>query len=272
MIRRHQKHSVNSYAHRKIMLEISICLVLVVFVSLCLILWMAGDTAEGLAAHLLTRDEQVIAAYLKEEGVWRGLLSVVLVEMVQVISIVVPGIAVQIAAGIIYTWWKAFIACYVGFVCGHALVFFIVRRIRAKNGRFVDKYIPSAQPEEEESENELLSFTGRHAELMHKMRTSNPSIVVMISCLTPGLPNGFIPHVAARTGITGRGFVLAVAASSWLQILCNCLAGHFLLRGDYTFMVLSIVVQLMITGLIAWKREYIETLGKINKHRRLRQK
>ena len=97
------------------MLEISICLVLVVFVSLGLILWMAGDTADGLAAHLLTRDEQVIAAYLKEEGVWRGLLSVVLVEMVQVISIIVPGIAVQI----IYAWWKAFIAYYIGFVCGH---------------------------------------------------------------------------------------------------------------------------------------------------------
>ncbi|MBO5565155.1 MAG: hypothetical protein J5935_06030 [Lachnospiraceae bacterium] len=62
--------------------------------------------------------------------------------MVQVISIVVPGIAVQIAAGIIYAWWKAFFACYIGFVCGHALVFFIVRRIHAKNGRFVDKYIP----------------------------------------------------------------------------------------------------------------------------------
>lgn len=257
MIRKRQTEAIiNHRTSRKILFEITFCLVFVVFLSLCLVLWLAGDSVEGLAAHLLTRDEQVISAYLKQEGIWRGLLSVMVVEIVQVISIIIPGIAVQIAAGIIYVWWKAFLACYVGFICGHSLVFFIVRRTRARNGQFVEKYIKSSAVAEASLEDEMLlpaAKRGLVQGMMRKMRTSNPVFVVMLSCFTPGLPNGFIPHIAARTGITGRGFVLAVAASSWLQILCNCLAGHFLLRGDYTFMALSIIVQLIVTLLIAKK-------------------
>ena len=260
MIRKQQ--TINPSHHhisRKILLEITLSLVLVSILALSLVLWLAGDSVEGLAAHLLTRDEQVIAAYLKQEGIWRGLLSVMVIEIVQVISIIIPGSAVQAAAGIIYVWWEAFLACYIGFICGHSLTFFIVRRTRAWNGKFVEKFVKSSEAEASLEDELLLPATKRGLVygMMRKMRTSNPVFVVMLSCFTPGLPNGFIPHIAARTGITGRGFVLAVAASSWLQILCNCLAGHFLLRGNYTFMALSIIVQLIVTLLIAQKREWL---------------
>ncbi|MBR0173162.1 MAG: hypothetical protein IJQ21_10275, partial [Lachnospiraceae bacterium] len=45
---------------RKIMFEIVVILALVTVLGFCTVLWLAGDSVEGLLSHLLTRDEQVL--------------------------------------------------------------------------------------------------------------------------------------------------------------------------------------------------------------------
>ena len=109
------------------------------------------------------------------------------------------------------------------------------------------------QTEQESPDHELAdryreapTLAMRAANLMRRMKNANPVIVVMLSCFTPGMPNGIIPHVAARTDIPFSSFVEAIVFSGWLQILLFCVAGHLLMRGDYLISVIFILLQFLV--------------------------
>ena len=55
----------------------------------------------GLWPLLKAGDEQGIAAYLAEEGEWKGLILAVLLSALQVISVVLPGLPIHLAVGMI---------------------------------------------------------------------------------------------------------------------------------------------------------------------------
>ena len=83
----------------------------------------------GLWPLLKAGDEQGIARYLELEGEWKGLMLAVVLSALQVVSIVLPGLPIHLAVGMIYGWLKASIACYIGFVLGNAFVFAVARRL-----------------------------------------------------------------------------------------------------------------------------------------------
>jgi hypothetical protein len=43
---------------------------------------------------------------------------------------------------------------------------------------------------------------------------------------------------------------------SWLQILLACLAGQFIINGQWLYTVLTIVFQFAVVFIILWKREW----------------
>ncbi len=227
---------------------------LVVIAAFAVFIWMIyiafGNAAKSfpmLVKLLQKGDEKEIAAYLSKQGRWRGYLTIILFSIIQVISIVFPGMAIQVAAGLIYKWWVAFILCYVGFVAGNCMVFVFARRI---GSRLSEKTAVSRK------------FSGwfqKKAEsswIMSKINSANPEFVFGMACLIPGIPNGIIPYIASSTTISAVGFGAAVAASSWIQIVLNCLAGSFLIRGKYGFVVLSFAAQIALILFMLWKRDW----------------
>jgi uncharacterized membrane protein YdjX (TVP38/TMEM64 family) len=212
------------------------CLVLLILMT-----WLAFGNAvktfPPLFRLLQKGDEHQIAAYLERQGQWRGILVIVLFSIIQVISIVIPGMAIQVAAGLIYGWWKAFFMCYFGFVAGNCLVFIFARQVGDRLTRH---------------------FTSRNKDswIMGKINSGRPEFVFGMACLIPGIPNGIIPYIAASSKVRSVGFGVAVAASSWLQILLNCLAGAFLMRGQYLFVVLSFAAQILLIVVMFLKRDW----------------
>lgn len=189
--------------------------------------------------HLLERgDEKEISEYLNRQGQWQGMFSVYFISILQVVSIVIPGMAIQIAAALIFGWWRAFIATYLGFVSGNILVFIVVRVMGNRIQGLID--------------------TEREAGwLMSKINNANSSFVVALACLVPGIPNGIIPYVAASTDIKLKDFAFAIAASCWIQILLNCVAGYFIVMGQYLFLIISIILQILLIIFVATHREQV---------------
>ncbi|MGN0193742.1 MAG: TVP38/TMEM64 family protein [Pseudoramibacter sp.] len=227
---------------------------LVLFAALAIFVWMIyiafGNAAKSfpmLVKLLQKGDEKQIAAYLQRQGRWRGYITIVLFSIIQVISIVFPGMAIQVAAGLIYRWWTAFILCYIGFVAGNCMVFIFARKIgkrfseRFALGRKISNYF-----------NKKTS----NSWIMGKINSANPEFVFGMACLIPGIPNGIIPYLASSTRISAVGFGAAVAASSWIQIILNCLAGSFLIRGKYFFVVLSFAAQIVLILFMLWKKDW----------------
>lgn len=224
----------NSFWYKLKKKLIPILLVVVVAV----LIWVAfGNMIPGLIPLLKEGDEQEIADYLSQESGVKGVIAVMLLSAIQVVSIVLPGMAIQVAAGLIYGWPEGFLMCYVGFVLANEGVFLFVRRMGSNRL-------------------ERVSMGKKTQWMMEKLEATKPPFMVAVANLIPAIPNGVIPYIAAKTSITPKQYFLAVAAGSWLQILTSCMAGQFIIRGQWLFTILAIMFQCVILGIVVWKRDW----------------
>lgn len=211
--------------------------ILVVIVVAILIWFAFGNKIPGLIPLLKEGDSQKIADYLAQETGIRGVIAVILLQAIQVASIVMPGMAIQVAAGLIYGWLEGFLMCYLGFVLSNLFVFLFARRMGSDRIKDVSM--------------------GRMSQwLMEKLRGTKPQFMVVLACMVPAVPNGVIPYLAARTEITAKEYVGAVAMGSWLQILLACMAGQFIINGQWLYTVLTVVFQCLIIVIILWKKDW----------------
>jgi uncharacterized membrane protein YdjX (TVP38/TMEM64 family) len=220
----------------------SIFQILILVCSLVLILaliWIVfGETLSGLFHLLMRGDAQEIEHFLEQEGQWKGILSTIILAILQVVSIFLPGFAIQIAAGVIYGWWKAFLICYTGYVLGNFLVFVIARRLGTHAAAII-----SGQGKKRKKANLLTE----------KMKDTRPSLVVAVTTLLPVVPNGIIPYIASTSSIRRIRYMEAVMSTAWVQIFINCLAGNFLISGHYFFMAIAITFQIILMVIVAVK-------------------
>ena len=83
-------------------------------IVVAVLIWFAfGNKIPGLIPLLKEGDSQKIADYLAQETGIRGVIAVILLQGIQVASIVMPGMAIQVAAGLIYGWLEGFLMCSV---------------------------------------------------------------------------------------------------------------------------------------------------------------
>ena len=211
---------------------------LMIALMVLLVYYIFNTFFPGFWPLLRRGDEKGIAEYLYQVGEWKGFLMVVLMCIVQVMSIVIPGLPIHVAAGLIYGWWKATIFCYFGFVLGNLLVFVLAR----KAGRRIERYIPGINQE---------------SWITREINSSQPEFVIALACMIPGVPNGILPYIAARTSLKEKSYGEAIAATSWLQILCNCLCGHLFIREHFILSALVMGAQLMLVALLARNRVWI---------------
>ncbi|MDD2355998.1 MAG: VTT domain-containing protein [Lachnospiraceae bacterium] len=202
------------------------------------LVWQAfGQMLPDLIPLLKEGNSEKIAAYLEEEGAWTGMLCVFVLAFLQVVSIIMPGMPIQVAAGAIYGWWKGFIICFLGYWMANLAVFMFARKV---NNRMLEK----------------VSSGKKTAWLMEKLNSTQPGFVIGIACLLPGIPNGIVPYIAARSRIRFWEFAEAVAVGCWIPIFCFCLTGRFLLQGKYVYGVVVIIIQIVIIVVVILKRDW----------------
>ena len=210
----------------------------VIALMVLIIVKFFGPRLSTLFRLLKDNDENEISAYLNAEGEFSGLLSVFMMSALQVISIFIPGIAVQVVAGVIYGWWKAFLMTYTGFIFGNVLVFTVARRF---SGFIKD----------------LMEMTNRKNSLVDKVNNYSPTFVLGLAYMIPGIPNGFIPYFASQIDIALKPFIAAVAAGSVVQILCNCIAGHYLIHKNAVAVIIVFGLQIALIYIVAKNRNKI---------------
>ncbi len=207
-------------------------------IVIAILIWIAfGNKIPGLIPLLKEGDGEKIADYLAQETGIKGVIAVILLQMIQVVSIVLPGMAIQVAAGLIYGWLQGFFMCYFGFVLSNLLIFVFARKMGSGRLREVSM--------------------GRTSQwLMEKLNGTKPQFMVVIANMVPAIPNGVIPFIAAKTDITAKEYVTAVAMGSWLQILTSCMAGQFIIQGKWMFTGIAIAFQCLVIVIILLKRDW----------------
>ena len=158
----------------------------------------------GLWTAFSSGDEQALSDYLTSEGRLRSFLTLWFLAFVQVVSLVIPAMPVQLAAGIAYGPWKGFVTSFSASVAANFLVFLLARRL-AKVIELLTANSPKAN------------------KLLNSVRNSkNPWFYTILAFITPGLPNGIIPYAAAHANMKPKQFFAAICISMPIPTLLTC--------------------------------------------------
>lgn len=106
---------------------------------------------------------------------------------------------------------------------------------------------------------ELLTANSPKAnKLLNSVRNSkNPWFYTILAFITPGLPNGIIPYAAAHANMKPKQFFAAICISMPIPTLLTCLAGSYLVTGDWLFTVLIEGGMFAVVGLLFHKRSAV---------------
>ena len=158
---------------------------------------------------------KAIEAFLSRYSGLKGMAYLALLQALQVLSIFLPGAAVQIAGGLVYGTWKSFIICLISFVGTNISVFVLAR----KGHDLVDR--PDTK------------LARRAQKVLDWINSSDPFFMSMLAYMMPGIPNGFVPYAAMKTNVSLRKFSLAVFLGSLIQIFIMCSIGSRIMSGDF---------------------------------------
>ena len=208
----------------------------VILVMVLLIIETFRLLLPGLWTAFSSGNEQALSDYLTSEGRLRSFLTLWFLAFVQVVSLVIPAMPVQLAAGIAYGPWKGFVTSFSASVAANFLVFLLARRL-AKVIELLTANSPKAN------------------KLLNSVRNSkNPWFYTILAFITSGLPNGIIPYAAANAGMRPKQFLAAIFISLPFPTLLTCAAGSFMLEGNWLFTVLTGIVLFSFVGILFFNR------------------
>ena len=168
--------------------------------------------------------------YLERDMSFTGILCMALLQMVQVWSIVISGVIVNVAAGVVYGVWRAFAICLISSSLAHGISFTVCQHL----GKYLDKILPD---------------TGSY-KLDLIAKSDHPAYTVVTLCFLPILPNGIISIAASRSRLKPWEFTLAMFCGSAFSVFVYCWLGSSLVQGDWIASAVLVVFMLAVAFLM----------------------
>ena len=181
-------------------------------------------------------DQKAIEDYIRSFVGIRGIAMTLLLQFVQVISMICPGGPIQVAAGVVFGMWLGYAVCEAGYLAANVLVFLAARRL----GSRMDRIFP---------------VEGGSKKFRFISDSKHPAFMVFMGCIMPFMPNGIVPYVAARTNIKTGPFALAVLVGSTPTFIMLCAIGNRLLKGDFVIVAIIVAVFVAAVVLLVVKRD-----------------
>lgn len=203
-----------------------------VLAALLLVYLVVAQTMPELVPILRTGDEQALEAYLRRDVSASGILTMALLQMVQVWSLVISGVIVNVAAGVVFGLWRAFVICQLSSTFAHSVSFMLCQRLEQS----LDRFLPDS----------------KGGKLDSLSRTEHPAYLVVTLSFVPFIPNGLISIAASRTRLKPWEFSIAMFCGSAFGTFVYCWLGSSLLQGQWLTSALLIALMLLV-ALLMWK-------------------
>ena len=189
-------------------------IVLFILLTLLLVYFILVETMPELLPALEKGDSKAIEEYLSRDTSAKSLISLAILQVLQVLSIFISGTVLQIAAGAVYGGFKAMLVCWPASGLAHFLAFLLYRRL----GERMDELMPGS------ADSSKLDFI---------IKSVHPGFATSLACFFPFLPNGFLPIAASRTTLTPLQFVMIVQLCSLPDTIICCFLGEKVICGEW---------------------------------------
>ncbi len=211
--------------------------VLVLIIAIALVVELLRIYVPDVWAAFSSGDENALQACFDGHNAAYSAGLLWLLSFVQILSVILPAMPVQLAAGIVLGPWLGTAVCLTACIAAHLAVFHAASRTKQRLVTLGD-----ASPKLEKARQILSS-------------AKNRTYYTVILLLVPGLPNGIIPYAAAYAGMGQQRYLLALLLSLPLPTFATCLAGNLVLSGDWWLSVAILAALYAIVGVLFLLRD-----------------
>jgi len=177
----------------------------------------------------LLSDPDSVADWMRASGAW-GPLICIAAQFVQVVIFFVPGEITQVAAGYVFGPWLGFLYSIVGIMLASATAFYLARLV----GRPLFESVVGAE---------------RLKKLDQAADSKRARLALFLLFLTPGAPKDMMSYGAGFSSFRLTEFVVITGLARTPAMLFSTLFGSQLYERDYTAMIITGSVAVVVGGL-----------------------
>lgn len=182
--------------------------------SICLIYFAFIKTSPELLGIIKEGNTAEIEQYLRSNSNIGGMLCTALLQIVTIVSLVIPSTPIQIAAGVVYGTFSGFAICHLASVATHTVVFTFAHRLEGR----MEALVPMGE---------------NSSKLDFILQSESPLYMTVIAFMVPVLPNGIIPYIAAKTNMSVKRFTLAAYVGSFVPFFIMAAVGDKIMEGSF---------------------------------------
>lgn len=226
--------------HKNAVIRTMITIALIALV--CLLIYISlRSVLPGFIEVLVNGDNRELQLYLESFETFTAYMVAFLLQFIQIITIFLPSVPIQLAVGFMFGTWKGFLICYLGYVSANAVVFLAGRLLSGS----LNKVLPSPK-------------SSKNTKKANKLIDSEyPAFMVFIASIVPIIPNGLIPHAAAKTKVKFTSFMLAVCIGCIPTVFTLCAIGDRLNSYDFLTAALLCLPLFALAAILFWQQKNI---------------
>lgn len=175
-----------------------------------------------------TENIEIIRAFVSEHWFW-GTVIFASICAIQVIIALIPGEAVEIAAGLIFGSWQGAIVCLVGIMSGSVIAIMLVRK-------FGRKFVEALYPREKIDSLPILNDP--------KKRNATIALLFFI----PGTPKDLITYVIGLTEVSIPMYILLTTFARVPSIVMSTFGGDAFAEGQIVKAIIIFAVGAIVSG------------------------
>ncbi len=172
--------------------------------------------------------EHLLLQYKKE-----GALIYIAAQIIQIIICIIPGQALQIAAGYLYGFWIGLVLSIIGATLGSIAVFYLARLLG-------------------HDAMQILFGERKINEMLGNLNSKKGMILVFIIFLIPGIPKDLCTYAAGLSELHLKPFLIVSIIARSPGMMCSLAIGRQVMNGNYTsaIVIAVIVAILFLFGLL----------------------
>ena len=168
-------------------------------------------------------------AFIAEHWI-AGVLIFMAICAIQVIIALIPGEAVEIAAGVIFGSWEGALVCLVGIMTGSVIVILLVRK-------FGRKFVESLYPREKIDSLPILNNPKKR------------NAVIALLFFIPGTPKDLITYIVGLTEVSIPMYILLTTIARIPSIIMSTFGGDAFGEGEILKAILIFAATAIVSGL-----------------------